>query len=512
MEINSTDNKSLYPGFGTVIEDSDKIKFKDVAKKIALFALPIIIGGAVGFAVGNIPGLVIGASAGAIVSLSILSLLLIRRLLYSHMFKVDLPNNNKASSAETMLGKYTEANLLPINRVKKSFEWKKRLIQSAETSIELSGNYAGGDKFFEILEAINERMTIKPELKTHIIISKDLVGKKNLDFLEILKIKFPGRFNCLITDRYYMTLPETHSEENHVKLLIIDEKYFLMGGTGIRPNMARENYDPNDGDQGETYTSRVIMDRCFRDTDLAGEGKIAIEMRKQFFNLHKILEIRNSGKEIDRYFSIDGMIKGNCEAFHEKKSVVNNARMKFIVSGPEHRRRNPITKEILKRIGKAKDNIKIANLFFIPDVSIKKALKQKKKNTDVIITYYGNGLTEGIQKIIHSIFTLTARPNYHLTTTTYEYKIPGRLYHKKVTTFDDSYTMIGTYNFSKKSAQYDYEITCLVKNEKVTKAYNKGLDEDALNSDKITSPSSMSLRRYADKVIGIIPNLASNYV
>lgn len=415
----------------------------------------------------------------------------IKNFVYS-LFKLHKYRHNFQPTPGTkLLGVFTETDLRLSNNAKDSFEWKMEIIRNAKKSIELSGNFAGGAKFREVLDLIETRLEKCPELKCHLILSRDLLDAKDLNKLDELSKKYPDRFQHLITDRIYTPLPSPRSEENHVKLLVVDEKYFVTGGTGIHKKMAREELDRSRDVKKRINIS--VIDRAFRDSDIIGAGDVAVSMRQQFFELYKIWEYRMTGVEKSRYHAIDGP-RGYCIKFHNQRGLFEKSKLKFIVGGPEHRNNNPITREYVHLINKSKKDVQMGNLLFNPDKPIRQALKEKK-NEGVPVTAYVNG-TGGGSPAAHYIYALPNRYNYDIVTDAYEYQTPDQLYHKKVATFDGETTLIGSYNLGVKSAICDYETVCVIEDERVTRVMNEVFQEDAKRSKHLEGETLASKRRW----------------
>lgn len=357
---------------------------------------------------------------------------------------------------------------------RKFLNGKKRLINSATTSIEVSANYAGGEKFREFLDLIKQRMEECPDLKVHLILSNDLLMKADKSALKNLEKQYPGRFCYLVTGRIYRG---RYAEENHAKFLIVDGKYFMMGSSGITKQMVREELPSSDTADGGLIAK--FLSQAFKETDIVGKGKIAQTMRHQFFDLYSIWENRMKGVVKDRYFSVEGNQKSICEAFDNDPSIIKQSAIKFIVSSPAQRGHNPISKKIAKLIEKAKSNIMIGNLFFNPDKWVKKALK-KGKQENLQIEGHFNGLTKN-RHVGTPILVFSSRSNYHLLTKAHEYDVE-RLYHKKVMTVDDKYTVIGSYNFSVQSSKCAYESVCVIKDERVNQLVKTAFEQDQSQS------------------------------
>jgi phosphatidylserine/phosphatidylglycerophosphate/cardiolipin synthase-like enzyme len=420
-----------------------------------------------------------------------------------HKYRLDFEPglNNPAAPA---LGTFVKTAVRVSNHATESLEWKKAIISSAKQSIELSGNFVGGEAFRDVLDLMEDRMKLYPELQVHLLMSPDLLESEDLEKLNDLQTRYPNQFHFLVTERVYTIVPRPLSEENHVKLLVVDEKYFVTGGTGIHEKMAREVVPENQG-EGGSFGSKFI-DKAFRDSDLIGRGDVAMTMRNQFYNLYRIWEYRVTGQSESRYFALDvEEEKGVCATFDVEENLINDVDVKFVVGGPEHRGNNPITHEISQLISGAQEEVRLANLLFNPDEEIKESLAQKKR-AGVAIKGYFNGTGEQ-SSAGHYMYALPCRYNYDLLTEAYEYDVRDQLYHKKVTTIDSDLTVIGTANLGVKSAMCDYESICVIRDRRVNGLMKEALDEDRDHSAQFEGAQLATQRsrlagRVASAVLG----------
>lgn len=397
------------------------------------------------------------------------------------------------------LGTFSRTCIRVSNHCRESFEWKKRLIMSAEASIELSPNFAGGVSFRAILDLIHAQMQKKPTLRVHLLLSPDLL--EPADRIALQALAKNERFYYLITGRLLHLYPSPCLQENHVKLLIVDGKYFVVGGSGINHRMISEDYVPIKQFRREPLSSRCI-DQTFRDTDIIGAGPAARTMRVQFYRLLSKWIHRMQAIECDRYFSLPSETSSICETFHETEGLIHDAPLKVVVGGPEHRQDNPITREIAHHITLATRIIRIGNLLFNPMGAIKRALESKKA-LGVHISGCFNGITPHTS-LLHYLLVLPARANYCLLNTAYEYQMRSQMYHKKVATFDGRYTLIGSYNWDFRSDACDDEILLVVDSEQVTRCVDSGLDTDAQRSVRKTEADISSTHRVMGRNLGAI--------
>ncbi|MFQ5728745.1 MAG: phosphatidylserine/phosphatidylglycerophosphate/cardiolipin synthase family protein, partial [Waddliaceae bacterium] len=299
--------------------------------------------------------------------------------------------------------------------------------------------------------------------------------------------KYGKQFQFLVTGSAFSAKDFPHSEENHVKLLVVDGKYFVVGGSGVHRNMNRESLPAGVKEKNKSLGSRGL-EKTFRDTDVVGCGQVAKGLRGQFFNLYHKWAVR-MGKTMEasegRFFKLDDNKPfANCERFHEETSLHKGVPLKYVVGGPEHAERNPITREYAELIRSAKSEVRLANLMFIPAPEIISALQFLRKKPGVKVKGYFCGRGKGC-KFVTLPLTATAHQHYGLVDSVYEYTKARQLLHKKVATFDTDTAVVGTYNLSKKSDLHDEELVLVMKSEGVVEEIKRALDQDAANSRKI---------------------------
>ncbi len=475
--MNKADNFLVSNGFGepAIAPTGSKSDWTNLAKRVCLVALGVLVGAVAGFFTAGPVGALIGGFIGAHLTLSVVLMDEGRNLAFKNKFETVLPDAHiYQDRAQVKIGQQSTCDLLVSNDVAKTFELKKSLIESAETSIELSPNFAGGGNFEEVLGLIEKQMDKKPRLRVHIIVSEDLLSEQNISTLKRLEERFEYRFKHLVTKRIFCTKPFLHTEENHVKMLVVDGKYFAVGGAGIHKKMTREHCP--DEDVPNTTFAEKFIDKAFRDTDLIGEGAVAETMRAQFFALFRKWEKRMNDIDNDRFFAVTPPPSSSEHPLQKASGLRKDVKMSFFVGGPEHREKNPITEQYEKLIRESTQSIKIANLIFNPPEQLKQALKRKKEEGIQIEGFFnGTGENSSAQ---HYTYALPNRSNYALLNRAHEYERTNTLYHKKVATFDNKRAIIGSYNLGIKSAFCDDEIACVIEDEGVVKDINEGLEAD----------------------------------
>lgn len=363
----------------------------------------------------------------------------------------------------TPLGQYMPTDVLVSNDVADTFAWKKKLIASAQQSIELSANYAGGESFRQVLQLMEERLKEVPGLKIHMILSSELLEKRDKKMLNKLQDQYPERFEFIITSMTIQSTPRFYSRENHVKLLVIDGQYFVGGGSSIHDKMTRQEVGPNENSTGEALAAKFLH-KAFRDTDIVGSGSLASTLRHHFFCLYRGWEKRLTRRKRWRFFPLAEKKKGCCKAFDGSLNVIRNVPATCLVSNAEHGRGNAITKAIAQGILQAKGEVHLASPHFNPVKAIRKALAQRP---DLSVTGYFNG---------GGLYCPASRRSYPLLRRVYEY-CPDREYHKKVHLFDGVFSLVGSYNLGIKS-HFDDEIAFAFYSPKVHAALLQGLRED----------------------------------
>lgn len=171
--------------------------------------------------------------------------------------------------------------------------WRRRMIESAEHNVIISGNYCGGKAFKELLDTIEKRYKDKPELKVVIISSPKFLTSDVIQKLDKMKRDHAGHFSLVESPDIWHINPGIKKSTNHTKCTVVDfGKYFMLGGSGIKDNFTQPGLESSPkrvylkeklGDEeylraealASTYRSeaetRTLIDRmvpgCFRDMD-----------------------------------------------------------------------------------------------------------------------------------------------------------------------------------------------------------------------------------------------------
>lgn len=466
--------------FGQQVE-AKPVSWKEVAGVVSKLALLALTGAFIGGLIAGIPGAVLGTEfilKGTSMYLMESVLLEKSQKLNSPLLKIDDPQ-------EVGVGAYTQVDMRVLDDASSAAQWKKELILSAESSIEISCGFGGGETFQEMLQCIQDRLGKKEKLQVHLTVCDTLLVDRDKVMLKDIKATFPHRFHSLITTPARFLGNDPHIKENHVKLLVIDEKYFQLGGTNMNSRMNREDFVAELED-AQITSAMEALDPCTRDLDIAARGdKLAKCMRRQFYNLFYIYESWQDHKTKHRFFDLSEGLRAECKIFDQSEGLIQGVKMKALCSGPEHRHKNPITNEYVKRIQKASKSVYLASLFFRPGEKIQKALRQTEAKVTCIVNGDKGSRLAAILRAISNVFA--ARSFYHLAHLVFEYGKPDTQYHRKIGLFDEGlnnkkYAIVGSYNLSKKSAQYDHEIAVVCADTRVYDRVLQTLQDDIAKS------------------------------
>jgi hypothetical protein len=131
-------------------------------------------------------------------------------------------------------------NLMPTENSSETQFWREELIKIAEHNIVISGNYCGGESFIRLLDLIEKRLKEKPNLNVVIISSPKFLLKKEISALKKLTTANPDNFSIVISPDIVHLSPGVKKSTNHTKVMAVDfGRYFIQGGSGIKPNFAQ---------------------------------------------------------------------------------------------------------------------------------------------------------------------------------------------------------------------------------------------------------------------------------
>jgi phosphatidylserine/phosphatidylglycerophosphate/cardiolipin synthase-like enzyme len=374
------------------------------------------------------------------------------------------------------------------------FSYALEFVRNANYSIEFSTPFFGGKILRELIETIDKRMEEVPALQVHILTAPMLLEDRDEKMLKVISAKYPERFHLVMSTQVPRTSPDLTSIHNHVKVFLVDEHYFAVGGTNLDEGLCCDgSYTPPR--KPKDKIGAVKLPAGARDGDVVGRGILAKELRVHFFNLYALWEDYQKTvnlkadpgyfKERSRYFSV-GETKPFVTKFEHSPSLVEVEKIKSILSGA-WQAKNGCTQEYIRLLNEAKKKVIIGNMYFCPADSLLAALKGAV-NRGLEMRFILNGVHKGVTPDYNANFCWANRlhhvPMFYgrdfrlweagmasrmakKKCTIYEYYVRDVVYHKKAMVVDDAILVIGSYNLGRKSDIGDYELILVIESEKV---------------------------------------------
>lgn len=400
-------------------------------------------------------------------------------------------------------------------------EWKVELLKNAKISVEMSCGYAGGERYLEVCDILRALLETNPNIQIHFMVSQNsgLLSKSDQKILQELKKNYPNNFKYLITDFSGLLIQSggVYTTENHMKMLIVDEKYFQVGGTNLVDNLARsskpDEYSPK-------TLQQAFLPEASSDQDVVVSGPMAKKLREDFYNVWELYKtkgsLRNSSGPLKfaktEYFPISEEGRAVVEELENHPDLVRNVNLYATVSGPRFHY-HEIGDYIMYYTMNAKSRIDIAHMYFFPVERINKELINAAKR-DIAINLITNGLrvhsttsnsTIALYAYINraNYLPIMLGRNFSFTqkdvakktplrpTHVFEYDVRNNLYHKKVMVFDGRYSVVGSYNLGAKSENSDFEVNVVIDSQDVAQQLLEVLEEDKPLSEEIGINAAM---------------------
>ena len=490
--------KIINLGFGEYKFYYNDNNLDSISEKVQNVFFTVVYGVSLGVAIALIPieG-IIGTVAS--VGFSYLTLKKLTELIASYYSAPSTTNlfTERTIAALPRLGEVSEKLLsgYATRNGVESHEQKLNLIQQALQNIFISGCYCGGRAFDQVLDLIQERMRLLPELNTKILASDMFITSENQKRIQRLNEEFGNRFKVVITPEVYPYVSPTTQElsftTQHTKGLIIDYgRGFMVGGSGIVSTWSEQEgiASPIQKEShGPTYDHLLTM-KAFRDMDfvfdssqLDGIGtRIYVEMMKLFSRFQYVTPNpiqKNWGPRLEPIILPE---------------EVHGIQAACYVSGPETPCRDFLD-EMVQQVQNARRSIVIAHLYFNPPDDLLDALIQAR-DRGVEITLITNKLASnspGSHMGFASLSRLKAKslyqgkPNVHM----FEFNVPYTSYHKKVMVFDEETTLLGSSNLGFKSLNsLDYEINLKVISRDFSESILRKIESDKPLCQKVLDP------------------------
>jgi len=393
------------------------------------------------------------------------------------------------------------------------FNWDLEFIRHAEHSIEALVCFFGGETAQTLLAEIETRIKEVPQLQVHMLASPVFLQASDLELLNRLQSQYPHNFHLEYHTQIVKLFPDLTTIDNHVKLVIIDEECFSVGGTNFEEHHCGVGTFTLPGKK-ETCAVDQLLPTSMRDQDVVGKGPLAVQLRKIFFHLYAIWEEYNQTcifqEDPDQF---QGRTRYNplsekniClpQFDHSKRlRTLGHHQINYFLGGP-HQNQNAIAEEYIRLIREAKEEIILAHLYFFPTDPIFEALIDAV-NRGVKLTLITNGLDDqscgGAGLFIWAnrmcYVPMFYGKTYHLcqasdaylaplkNTSIYEYCVPNVILHKKMMLVDNRFFVVGSFNLGMKSAYGDYELILSIDSEKVARDVLKVLQADLMHSRQV---------------------------
>ncbi|WP_348663913.1 phospholipase D-like domain-containing protein [Chlamydia vaughanii] len=419
-------------------------------------------------------------------------------------------------------------------------------IDSAEHYFEFCPCMAGGKILQEVLEHLDARMLVAPNLRSYMLIQPTFIDSQDKQFLANMKAKWPERFFYVFTGCVPgSSILSPNVIEMHVKFSIIDGKYIFLGGTNFEDFMCnRGDVIPEPVDSPRLVVGGMQRPLAFRDQDITIASPIlGTALRSEFHAHYSLWKAFDSGMWFNKNLSdfrnlsypeleVEQASACYCPEIEEYPELITTAlqNIRVIISGPDESE-NAITQEYISLMDQASQSIKIANMYFIPKDEVIESLKSACFHRGVQTQVITNGRTENSPSMTASygwgnrmnyfflcygerpslwkkyIFSLKKpNPNFSVS----EFFIPETQLHKKCMIVDDRFFVIGSYNFGKKSDLFDYESIVVIDSPEVAAKANQVFQKDLTLSKPVSSQEMLGW--YFDPIHHLIGHLQINFM
>ncbi|MCH9625515.1 MAG: Cardiolipin synthase [Chlamydiales bacterium] len=400
------------------------------------------------------------------------------------------------------------------------FEWDIDALRQATEFVEISACLFGGEIARRLLSEIEARITKVPNLQVYILTTPILLEEDDKRMIDRLLTKYPHNFHLEHASSIVLLWPDISGVDNHIKMFVVDEKYFSVGGTNLDESQCSVGTFTPSRENKKTSIVTQGLPAAMRDQDIVGRGTFAKQLRETFYKAYSIWENYNK----------TGILEKNPEKFKDnphfkplsadpvvqrfelsdRKKEINDSNIKLVLGGP-YQNQNAITAEYVRLIDSAKEEIDIANLYFCPVEPIFKALL-RAVNRGVHLKVITNGLTD-IAPDYSQFFCWANRMSYvpmfygdtfHFwdvwsvankavkNTEISEYYVKNVLLHKKMMLIDGKKAVVGSYNLGTRSDMGDYELIVVIDSAEITGDLKDVFNKDLTFSRRVTPEEARS--------------------
>lgn len=395
------------------------------------------------------------------------------------------------------------------------FHWDLDFVREAQESIEISACFLGGTIAQELLAAIDLRLQQVPDLQVYFLTTPILLEVPDFEMIAYLEAQYPNNFHLQHSSTVITIWPDIVGIDNHIKMFIVDGKYFSAGGTNLDQNQCTEGTYPLPRNYNKFVNALSESLPCgMRDQDIVGSGPMAEEMRETFHNFYALWESYNQTGSLEKdpekfrgrshYFKVTK--RAHIQRFEtfKNKHTLESHQIKMIVGGP-HQARNAIQEEYVRLIREAEKEILIANLYSCPVGPIFNALTEAVQR-GVKLTLLTNGVSD-VAPAYTKFFCWANRIHYvplfyggafHFweagsmgdrevkDTHIFEYHVQDVLLHKKVMVVDGKKCVVGSYNLGTRSDKGDFEMIMRIDSKAVAADIEEIIGRDLQLSREIS--------------------------
>ena len=394
------------------------------------------------------------------------------------------------------------------------FHWCLDFVREAKESVEVATAVLGGTIARALFSVIENRIKEVPELQVYILSPPTLLENEDWQMIAHLQKTYPNNFHIEFASTVAIIWPDVSGTDNHIKMFVIDEKYFALGGTNLDESACSEGTwtPPKNYKKPPIFSNNLPAG--MRDQDIVGRGSLAKELRVNFHMFYALWESYNKRGIFEKnpekfsynnhYFPLTH--PATVEKFDSaQKHALNSNQIRIILGGP-HQMKSEITQEYVRLIEGAKEEIILSHMYFCPVDPILQAL-MGAVNRGVKLTLLTNGVSE-IAPEYTQYFCWANRIHYvplfygktfHFwdgwsigslpikNTRIFEYNVRDILLHKKVMIVDGEQSIVGSYNLGYRSDMGDYELVVAIDSKDVSNALKKVHERDISYSREVTA-------------------------
>src|ERR1700722_7165263 len=259
----------------------------------------------------------------------------------------------------TIYGDEEQSTIIVTENGLEMFRWDLDFVQEAKQSIEISAVFLGGKVAQDLLHTIEKRFEKVPQLQVFILTAPILLEPEDWQMIHHLKEKYPNNFHIEMVASIPILWPDISAIDNHIKMFVVDEKYFSMGGTNLDECMVTEGIWTPARSANKDPLVVNNLPAAMRDQDIVGRGSLAKELRVAFHKHYALWEHYNTTgifeKNPHKFERSSHYCKVTQHPFIEKfetserKRDLQPSQIKMTLGGP-HQQHNEISQEYIRLI------------------------------------------------------------------------------------------------------------------------------------------------------------------